>query len=85
MAGGRTGANRCWSISKLSSPTTRASNGTDLGFQLTANQCQSLREEAVQYYQRYLSLFVLEDFEGVVRDTAAESSRAGYVRAVRRR
>lgn len=44
-------------------------HGTELGFQLSANQCQSLREEAVQYYQRYLSLFVLEDFDGVVRDT----------------
>jgi tetratricopeptide (TPR) repeat protein len=42
---------------------------SDMDFQLSANQCQSLREEAVQYYQRYLSLFVLEDFEGVVRDT----------------
>jgi len=44
-------------------------HGTELGFHLSNNQCQSLREEAVQYYQRYLSLFVLEDFEGVVRDT----------------
>lgn len=44
--------------------------GTHLGFHLTSSQCQSLREEAVMYYQRYLSLFVLEDFPGVVRDTA---------------
>jgi len=45
-------------------------NGTELGFNLTAEQCQNLREEAVMYYHRYLSLFVLEDFEAVVRDTA---------------
>jgi hypothetical protein len=45
-------------------------NGTELGFHLTTEQCQSLREEAVMYYHRYLSLFVLEDFGGVVRDTA---------------
>lgn len=45
-------------------------HGTELGFQLNATQCQSLREEAVQYYHRYLSLFVLEEFPGVVRDTA---------------
>ncbi len=45
-------------------------NGTELGFHLTRDQCQSLREEAVMYYHRYLSLFVLEDFKGVVRDTA---------------
>jgi len=47
----------------------RHRNGTELGFQLTSEQCQSLREEAVMYYHRYLSLFVLEDFGGVVRDT----------------
>ena len=44
-------------------------NGTELGYQLTGEQCQSLREEAVMYYHRYLSLSVLEEFEGVVRDT----------------
>jgi hypothetical protein len=45
-------------------------NGTELGFHLTGRQCADLREEAVMYYHRYLSLFVLEDFSGVVRDTA---------------
>src|SRR5947208_14731973 len=45
-------------------------HGTELGFALTGDQCQSLREEAVMYYHRYLSLFVLEDFPAVVRDTA---------------
>jgi hypothetical protein len=45
-------------------------NGTDLGFELTPGECQSMREEAVQYYHRYLAEFVLEDFEGVERDTA---------------
>ncbi len=45
-------------------------NGTELGFHLTPAQCQSLREEAVMYYQRYLSLFVLGEFIGVARDTA---------------
>lgn len=44
-------------------------NGTELGFHLTSAECQSLREEAVMYYHRYLSLFVLQDFKGVVRDT----------------
>jgi len=48
----------------------RVRNGTELGFELTGTQCQELREEAVMYYQRYLGLFVLEDFKGVVRDTA---------------
>jgi hypothetical protein len=48
----------------------RKRNGTELGFHLTSDQCQSLRDEAVMYYHRYLSLFVLEEFSGVVRDTA---------------
>jgi hypothetical protein len=43
--------------------------GTEMGFALTSAQCQSLREEAAMYYHRYLSLFVLEEFPGVVRDT----------------
>jgi hypothetical protein len=52
---------------KLSDHTRR--NGTELGFQIASSDCQSLREEAVMYYHRYLSLFVLEEFTGVVRDT----------------
>lgn len=45
-------------------------NGTELGFHLTTSQCQLLREEAAMYYQRHLSLYILEEFAGVVRDTA---------------
>ncbi len=45
-------------------------NGTDLGFELSQEVCQAMREEALQYYHRYLAEFVLEDFEGVERDTA---------------
>jgi hypothetical protein len=43
--------------------------GNEIGFALTSEQCQLLREEAVMYYHRYLSLFVLEEFAGVARDT----------------
>ena len=38
-------------------------------FVLSADDCRLIREEAVQYYHRYVALLVLEDFEGVVRDT----------------
>ncbi|MEA2709292.1 MAG: hypothetical protein QOF78_1893 [Phycisphaerales bacterium] len=48
----------------------KSTNGSELGFHLTSSECQSLREEAAMYYHRYLSLFVLEEFAGVVRDTA---------------
>jgi len=44
-------------------------HGTELGFHLTSDQCQSLSEEAVMYYHRYLSLFVLEEYPAVIRDT----------------
>jgi len=38
-------------------------------FVLTPQDCRLLREEAVQYYHRYVALLVLEDFDRVVRDT----------------
>jgi hypothetical protein len=36
---------------------------------LEEEECEDLFQEAWQYYHRYLSLFYLEDYEGVVRDT----------------
>lgn len=48
----------------------RRKTGKEAGFEVTEEQCSSLREEAVMYYHRYLSLFVLEEYAGVVRDTA---------------
>ncbi|MFG0305153.1 MAG: hypothetical protein ACF8Q5_02925 [Phycisphaerales bacterium JB040] len=36
---------------------------------LSGKHCRALRDEALQYYHRYVALLVLEDFEGVVRDT----------------
>jgi len=45
-------------------------NGTELGFELSAEECAALRDESIQYYHRYLAEFVLEDFDGVEADTA---------------
>jgi len=47
----------------------RTRNGTDLGFSLDPDECREIREEAFQYYQRYLANFVLEDYGAVVRDS----------------
>ncbi len=47
----------------------RHKHGNAMGFHLTEAQCQSLREEAMLYYHRYLSLFVLGEFQGVALDT----------------
>ena len=44
-------------------------NGVEVGFELTSKQCRDLREEAVMYYYRYLSLFILGKHAEVVRDT----------------
>jgi len=36
---------------------------------LSEDDCRIVREEAAQYYHRYMALLLLEDFAGVVRDT----------------
>lgn len=45
------------------------SEGSAAGFVLDEDECRELREEAVQYYHRYVCLMVLEDYDGVIRDT----------------
>ena len=49
----------------------RATRAEALGesYQLTPEQCAELQQEGIQYYHRYLSLFQINDFHGVVRDT----------------
>jgi hypothetical protein len=39
------------------------------GYELTTEQCNELQQEGIQYYHRYLSLFQINDFAGVIRDT----------------
>ena len=46
-----------------------AEGGDPEEFTLDADACRALREEASQYYHRYVALYVLEDLEGVLRDT----------------
>lgn len=47
----------------------KAKYGTDEDFQLDSEDCAKLRQEATQYYHRYISLFQLGEYEGVIRDT----------------
>jgi hypothetical protein len=49
--------------------TWRRRTGSDAGFVLSPSDCQALREESAMFYHRYLSLFVLEQYESVIRDT----------------
>ena len=46
----------------------KESGGSD-DFVLSEPECRALREEAVQYYHRYVGLLAMGDYEGVVRDT----------------
>lgn len=48
----------------------RQEHGTEKDFKLPSEECAELRNEALQYYYRYLSLLHLEDYHGVERDTA---------------
>src|SRR6202171_1312116 len=38
-------------------------------YELSPEQCTELQQEGIQYYHRYLSLFQINDYAGVVRDT----------------
>ena len=44
--------------------------GTDEGFGLDHHDCERLRDESIQYYHRYVSLFELKDYPRVERDAA---------------
>lgn len=45
-------------------------SGSSAAFTLTPEESRELKEEAAQYYRRYTALWVLKDFDGVVRDTS---------------
>ena len=40
----------------------------DKTFRLTPDDCSKLQQEAIQYHHRYICLFQLEDFDGVIHD-----------------
>src|SRR3954468_8138778 len=61
----------------------RASRAKQKGdtYELTPEQCAELQQEGIQYYHRYLSLFQINDFEGVVRDTQRNLDLFTFVNA----
>lgn len=59
----------------------RRRRGTDAGFSLTPDECAELRDESVMYYHRYLTLYHLEEFEGVVADTSRNLECLDFLRA----
>ena len=44
-------------------------SGRWLEWSLDSDACGALKQEAMQYYYRYLSMFHLSDYDGVIRDT----------------
>jgi hypothetical protein len=40
----------------------------DQSFRLTPDDCGRLQQEAIQYHHRYICLFQLEDYDGVIHD-----------------
>ena len=38
-------------------------------YELSTDECNELQQEGIQYYHRYLSLFQINDFSAVIRDT----------------
>jgi hypothetical protein len=43
--------------------------GSGDGFKLDAEDCSKLQQEAIQFHHRYICLFQLKDYPGVIRDT----------------
>jgi hypothetical protein len=43
--------------------------GSDEGFKLDAEDCSKIQQEAIQFHHRYICLFQLKDYAGVIRDT----------------
>jgi hypothetical protein len=46
---------------------TKGTNDTE--FRLKGEDCSRLQQEAIQYHHRYICLYQLDDYEGVIRDT----------------
>ena len=46
----------------------KSHDGDDEGFELGAEDCARLQQEAIQYHHRYICLFQLQDHAGVIRD-----------------
>ena len=55
-------------------------NGEDNRFALSDEDCSDLKQEAMQYYYRYLSLFHLGDYDLVIRDTERNLRAFDFIR-----
>ena len=53
-------------------------------YMLTPEEVSELQQEGIQYYHRYISLFQLNDFPGVIRDTQRNLDLFDFVDQTRR-
>jgi hypothetical protein len=69
--------------SLLSYHQQRAARAVQRGetYELNAEECTELQQEGIQYYHRYLSLFQINEFAGVVRDTQRNLDLFDFVTA----
>src|SRR6059058_4883116 len=59
----------CESLLEYYQKRAARAEGRGESYELTPEQCNELQQEGIQYYHRYLSLFQINDFAGVIRDT----------------
>lgn len=59
----------CESLLQYHERRAARAEGRGDSYELTPEQCNELQQEGIQYYHRYLSLFQINDFTGVIRDT----------------
>src|SRR5438046_3062093 len=52
-------------------------------YELSAEECSELQQEGIQYYHRYVSLFQLNDYAGVIRDTQRISISSALLTNIR--
>src|SRR5438876_7882672 len=71
----------CESLLEYHQKRAARAEETDEGYELTPEQCAALQQEGIQYYHRYLSLFQINDFAGVVRDTQRNLDLFDFVAA----
>jgi hypothetical protein len=64
------GASSLYEYHKARLDGFRDRNGTDLGFALSPQQCEELRSEASIFYRRFVSYYVLEEYDRVFADTS---------------
>ena len=57
-----------------------ALNGSEDGFEMDGEACSELKQESMQYYYRYLSLFHLGSYVEVIRDTERNLRAFDFIR-----